>query len=155
MGFNSGFKGLTYPAGSANSFYFTFSFAFPAFDWRDVSFLPPVFFFYPAEPSFSWFYFRHTDIISPTLLICFVTTRDQCDLLRLPKGFDIVCYSILCLSINTNKMQLCNRIYYCKVYWRVNMFRAAHRSSSLPFPTQPWQRPVTTWAYKPEAASTV
>ena len=24
----------------------------------------------------------------------------------------------------------CNRIYYTKVYWRLNMFRAAHRSSS-------------------------
>jgi hypothetical protein len=34
------------------------------------------------------------------------------------------------LSINTNKMQLCNRIYYSKVYWRLNMFRVAHRSSS-------------------------
>jgi len=33
------------------------------------------------------------------------------------------------LSRNTNKMQLCNRIYYSKVYWRLNMFRAAHRSS--------------------------
>jgi hypothetical protein len=31
---------------------------------------------------------------------------------------------------NTNKMQLCNWIYYSKVYWRLNMFRAAHRSSS-------------------------
>ena len=31
---------------------------------------------------------------------------------------------------NTNKMQLCNRMYYSKVYWRLNMFRAAHRSSS-------------------------
>jgi len=30
----------------------------------------------------------------------------------------------------TNQMQLCNRIYYSKVYWRLNMFRAAHRSSS-------------------------
>jgi len=27
-------------------------------------------------------------------------------------------------------MQLCNRIYYSKVFWRLNMFRAAHRSSS-------------------------
>jgi len=27
---------------------------------------------------------------------------------------------------NTNKMQLCNRIYYSKIYWRLNMFRAAH-----------------------------
>jgi len=27
-------------------------------------------------------------------------------------------------------MQPCNRIYYSKVYWRLNMFRAAHRSSS-------------------------
>jgi len=27
-------------------------------------------------------------------------------------------------------MQLCNRIYYSIVYWRLNMFRAAHRSSS-------------------------
>jgi hypothetical protein len=34
------------------------------------------------------------------------------------------------LSRNTNKMQLCNRIYYSKVYWRLSMFRAAHRSSS-------------------------
>jgi len=34
------------------------------------------------------------------------------------------------LSRNTNKMQLCNRIYYSKVYWRLNMFQAAHRSSS-------------------------
>jgi hypothetical protein len=34
------------------------------------------------------------------------------------------------LSRNTNKMQVCNRIYYSKVYWRLNMFRAAHRSSS-------------------------
>ena len=33
-------------------------------------------------------------------------------------------------SRNTNKMQLCNRICYSKVYWRLNMFRAAHRSSS-------------------------
>jgi hypothetical protein len=60
------------------------------------------------------------------------------------------------------------------------MFRATHRSSpgalvfaasgffthvvtgrcqdgveELHFATQPWQRPVTTWAYKPEAANTV
>jgi len=27
-------------------------------------------------------------------------------------------------------MQLGNRIYYSIVYWRLNMFRAAHRSSS-------------------------
>jgi hypothetical protein len=61
----------------------------------------------------------------------------------------------LWLSRNTNKVQLCNRIYHSKVYWRLNMFRAAHRSSSGFFPTQPWQRPVTTWVYKPEAANTV
>jgi hypothetical protein len=34
------------------------------------------------------------------------------------------------LSRNINKMQLCNRIYYSKVYWRLNMFRAANHSSS-------------------------
>jgi len=33
-------------------------------------------------------------------------------------------------SRNTNKMQLCSRIYYSKVYWKLNMFRGAHRSSS-------------------------
>jgi hypothetical protein len=33
-------------------------------------------------------------------------------------------------SRNTNKMHLCNRIYYSEIYWRLNMFRAAHRSSS-------------------------
>ena len=30
----------------------------------------------------------------------------------------------------TNKIQLCNRIYYSTVHWRLNMFRAAYRSSS-------------------------
>jgi hypothetical protein len=30
----------------------------------------------------------------------------------------------------TNKLQLCNRIYYSKFYWRLNMFRAANHSSS-------------------------
>jgi len=30
----------------------------------------------------------------------------------------------------TNKMKPCNRIYYSKIYWRLNMFRAAYRSSS-------------------------
>ena len=30
----------------------------------------------------------------------------------------------------TNKMQPCNRIYCSKIYWRLNMFRVAHRSSS-------------------------
>jgi hypothetical protein len=30
----------------------------------------------------------------------------------------------------TNKMQPCNRICYSKVYWRLNMFRAAYHSSS-------------------------
>jgi len=87
------------------------------------------------------------------------------------------CNYVAQLSRNTNKKQLCNRIYYSKVYWRLNMFRAAHRSSSgalnctcsLWFiypcgdsywlwpavPTQSWQRPFTTWVYKPEAANTV
>jgi len=67
------------------------------------------------------------------------------------------------LSRSTNKMQLCNRIYYSKVYWSLNMFRAAHRSSSgalnsicsLWFICSCGHRPVTTWAYKPEAANTV
>jgi len=30
----------------------------------------------------------------------------------------------------TNKMQPCIRIYYSTVHWRLNMFRAAYRSSS-------------------------
>jgi hypothetical protein len=30
----------------------------------------------------------------------------------------------------SNKMQLCNRMYYPNVYWRLNMFRAAYHSSS-------------------------
>jgi hypothetical protein len=80
----------------------------------------------------------------------------------------------------TNKMQTCNRIYYSKIYWKLNMFPAAYRSSSgapncicsLWFiyscgdrpvsmlsgklvPTKPGQRLVTTWVNKPEAANTV
>ena len=34
------------------------------------------------------------------------------------------------LSRNSNKMQFCNRNYYSKVYRRLKMCRAAHRSSS-------------------------
>jgi len=72
----------------------------------------------------------------------------------------------------TNKMQPCNRIYYSNVCWRLNMFRAAYRSSSgalnciysLWFtyargdrplsslsgkcvPTQTWQWLETCWAF--------
>jgi len=49
-------------------------------------------------------------------------------------------------------MQPCNRIYYSKIYWRFNMFRAG---TGNPVPTQPGQRPVTTCVYKPESADTV
>jgi len=60
-------------------------------------------------------------------------------------------------------MQPCNRIYYSNVYWRLNMFRAAHRSSSgalncicsLWFIYTCGDRPFTTCVYKPEAANTV
>jgi hypothetical protein len=76
----------------------------------------------------------------------------------------------------TNKMQLCNRIYYSTVHWRLNMFRAAYRSSSgaltvfaasglhthvvtgrsqVCVGTGQWLRPVTTCVCKREAASTV
>ena len=69
----------------------------------------------------------------------------------------------------TNKTQPCNRIYNSKIYWRLNMFRAAYRSSSRApnficslwfiYPCGdwplPWQQPVTTWVYKPEASCTV
>jgi hypothetical protein len=34
------------------------------------------------------------------------------------------------LSRNTNNMQLCNRIYYSKLYSKLNVFWAKHRSSS-------------------------
>ena len=105
--------------------------------------------------------------------ILWIQTWRRCETLRLyPTELP---YMESVFSRSTNKMQLCNRIYYSKVYWRLNMFRAAHRSSSgalncvcslwfiypcgdrpLPrFPTHPWQRPVTTWVYKPEAANTV
>jgi len=70
----------------------------------------------------------------------------------------------------TNQMQPCNRIYYSKVYWGLNMFRAAHRSSSgalnsicslwftwwpAVVKAQPLQRPVTACVHKTEAANTV
>ena len=71
-------------------------------------------------------------------------------------------------------MQPCNRIYYSKIYWRLNMLRAAYRSSSgapngicsLWFiylcgdrplsrlggiSARPGQWPVTTWIYKPDS----
>jgi hypothetical protein len=70
-------------------------------------------------------------------------------------------------------------MYYSKIYWRLNMFRAAYRSSSWApncvcslwfiYPcgdqslsslggwlhTQPGQWPVTTCLYKPKAGNTV
>ena len=36
---------------------------------------------------------------------------------------------VYCESVQiTNKLQTCNQIYYSKIYWRLNMFRAAYRS---------------------------
>jgi len=73
-------------------------------------------------------------------------------------------------------MQPCNRIYYSIVHWRLNMCRAAYRSSSgaltvfaasglhahvvtshrqVWVPTQAWLWPVTTCKCKLEAANTV
>ena len=46
------------------------------------------------------------------------------------RTFSSVFRAVLLHSRNTNKMQLCNRICYSKGYWRLNMFRGAHRSSS-------------------------
>jgi len=44
---------------------------------------------------------------------------------------DAILYIFLNQSVEIiQKMQSCNRICYIKVYWRLNMFRAAHRSSS-------------------------
>jgi hypothetical protein len=37
---------------------------------------------------------------------------------------------VVWISRNTNTVQLRNRIYYFNVYWRLNMFWAANRSSS-------------------------
>jgi hypothetical protein len=77
-------------------------------------------------------------------LLNFYHVRDQCMYLftlaphvsSIYLGFIFTCLpyfeidSCNLLSRHTNKMQLCNRIYYSKVFWRFNMFRAAHRSSS-------------------------
>jgi hypothetical protein len=73
-------------------------------------------------------------------------------------------------------MQPCNRIYYSTVHWRLNMIRAAYRSSSGALTvfaasglhthvvtgrsenwvtTQTWLRQVTTCVCKPEAANKV
>jgi hypothetical protein len=74
-------------------------------------------------------------------------------------------------------MQPCNRIYYSTVHWRLNMFRAAHRSLSgaltvfatsgshthvVTGSSQVWVgnaqtclRPVTTCVCEPEVANTV
>jgi hypothetical protein len=53
-------------------------------------------------------------------------------------------------------MQLCNRMYYSKVYWRLNMFRAAHHSSSGTLNSTCSLRliycnKVKDFVYKPEA----
>jgi len=40
-------------------------------------------------------------------------------------------------------------------YTHVVTGRCQGRVGNYLFPTQPWQRPVTTWVYKPEAANTV
>jgi hypothetical protein len=79
-------------------------------------------------------------------------------------------------SRNNQQMQPCNRIYYSTVHCRLNMFRAAYRSSSEALTVfaasgihthvvtgrsqvlvgnQTWLRPVTTCVCKPEAENTV
>jgi len=131
-------------------------------------------------------------------LHCFTTTKQK----PLPyPGFEKSCYKLggwnfahprefdthgsvhhRLLSRNTNKMQLCNRIYYSKVFLKAQHVLSDTpliiRSCKLymqplvympiwwpavakaewemdPFPTHPWQRPITIWAYKSEAAYTV
>ena len=39
--------------------------------------------------------------------------------------------------------------------WQPVVAKAEWEMADAPFPTQPWQWPVTIWAYKPEAANTV
>jgi hypothetical protein len=47
-------------------------------------------------------------------------------------GQDVLEKIKMCFQLveTTNKMQLCNGIYFSKIYWRLNMFRATYRSSS-------------------------
>jgi hypothetical protein len=73
-----------------------------------------------------------------TILICSIClgARKWADYLSLQDTSLLGCYAMstgkyIIYSVEiTNKMQPCNRIYYSTVHWRLNMFRAAHRSST-------------------------
>ena len=87
-----------------------------------------------------WFDLWSTFIILSCYLAIFFTAflissihQEQC--LRQAISFYFISHSIdriqMCNSVEiTNKMQPCNRICYSTVHWRLNMFRAAYRSSS-------------------------
>ena len=63
-------------------------------------------------------------------MICSFLTVIEIRWIQLVLDFEMFSNVFFILSRNTNKMQLCNRMYCSKVYWRLNMFRAAHRLSS-------------------------
>jgi hypothetical protein len=52
------------------------------------------------------------------------------------------------LIIRSSELYL-QRLVYMSIWW------PAVTKAEWAVPTQPWQRPVTIWAYKPEAANTV
>ena len=156
MGFNSGFKGLK---PDKNNRYFT---------WRpNIHFWTHLAHFFLEWEIFQTIFvekkFRHTSHVQYYIFFPHENRAVLWD--NVEKSVEI-----------TNKMQPCNRIYYSNVHWRLNMFRAAYRSSSgaltvfsasglhthvltgrikVWVPTQTWLRPVTTFVCKSEAASTV
>jgi hypothetical protein len=69
----------------------------------------------------SYGYFRHCNTENVTFL---QNIYKLSYLLKNRKTYDLHSREII------NKMQPCIRIYYSTVRWRLNMFRAAHRSSS-------------------------
>ena len=113
MGFNSGFKGLTFQSLGVNLYYLC--------RFRNKTLINSLYFGFTHN--------THKQLLY--LLTCYfrISPYNVHRLYSINLIFMDPCI-VVWLSRNTNKMQLCNRIYYSKVYWRLNKFRAAHLSTS-------------------------
>jgi len=116
MGFNSGFKGLIVPVLALAHVYFHV--------WSHTLWTPSNISLVISHLNAELNPICHLPALLGAHHILHVSR------IRVRKKFEGNKRSLKVLGRNTNKMQLCNRIYHSKVYWRLNMLRAAHRSSS-------------------------
>jgi hypothetical protein len=81
-----------------------------------------------VETSNFEFIFINTFVETSNILSIFISSYVETS--NLVNSISIGPCIAVWISRNNNKVQTFNKIHYYKIYWRLNMFRAAYRSSS-------------------------